>query len=172
MLDVYSMLRCSLRHPMPHGVLAACCVVIMACLLSQPTVCVDYVQGRARPSLAKLYNWRYKDLGDLPAVQQEPVFKKANAGFAFDYQFIGMLLFWSAILKVMTILSQVLQAVSVVQTVPGPFHVVCLQLSMSFVSFDAAELVCSQDKLSDGVADPCTLKAYFLACHQEQQVML
>ena len=25
-------------------------------------------QGRARPSIAMLYNWRYKELGDLPMV--------------------------------------------------------------------------------------------------------
>ncbi len=47
-------------------------------------------QGRARASLAKLYNWRYKALGDLPAVQALPAFRAANAGFAFDYQFIDV----------------------------------------------------------------------------------
>jgi len=45
-------------------------------------------QGRARPSIAKLYNWRYRSLGDLPAVQQLPAFSTANAGLAYDYQFI------------------------------------------------------------------------------------
>ena len=47
-------------------------------------------QGRARPSLAKLYNWRYRALGDLPNVITLPHFKAANAGFAFDYQFIDV----------------------------------------------------------------------------------
>ena len=47
------------------------------------------IQGRARPSLAKLYNWRYQALGDLPAVIQQERFRKANAGLAYDYQFIG-----------------------------------------------------------------------------------
>ncbi|BDA47113.1 probable NFX1-type zinc finger-containing protein 1 at C-terminar half [Coccomyxa sp. Obi] len=47
-------------------------------------------QGRARPSLAKLYNWRYKDLGDLPNVLSGPEFLRANAGFAYDYQFIDV----------------------------------------------------------------------------------
>lgn len=47
------------------------------------------VQGRARPSLAKLYNWRYQALGDLPSVTQQERFRKANAGLAYDYQFIG-----------------------------------------------------------------------------------
>lgn len=32
-------------------------------------------QGRARPSIAKLYNWRYRQLGDLPYVQQRPEFQ-------------------------------------------------------------------------------------------------
>ncbi|PKA60044.1 Regulator of nonsense transcripts 1 like [Apostasia shenzhenica] len=47
-------------------------------------------QGRARPSLAKLYNWRYRDLGDLPFVRGEPVFHKANAGFSYEYQLIDV----------------------------------------------------------------------------------
>ncbi|KAG2449906.1 hypothetical protein HYH02_000012 [Chlamydomonas schloesseri] len=48
------------------------------------------MQGRARASLAQLYNWRYKALGDLPAVQALPAFRAANAGFAFDYQFVDV----------------------------------------------------------------------------------
>ncbi|KAL6757285.1 hypothetical protein V8C86DRAFT_1695364 [Haematococcus lacustris] len=47
-------------------------------------------QGRARPSIARLYNWRYRSLGDLPAVSTEPNFLAANPGFAFDYQFINV----------------------------------------------------------------------------------
>lgn len=43
-------------------------------------------QGRARPSIAKLYNWRYRDLGDLPHVSDLEPYRKANAGFAFTYQ--------------------------------------------------------------------------------------
>ena len=54
-----------------------------------PGVC-HLSQGRARPSIAKLYSWRYQDLGDLPAVQQQPQFLRANPGFAFDYQFINV----------------------------------------------------------------------------------
>ncbi len=30
-------------------------------------------QGRARPTLAALYNWRYRQLGDLPNVVTDPV---------------------------------------------------------------------------------------------------
>ncbi|KAK7308329.1 hypothetical protein VNO77_41931 [Canavalia gladiata] len=47
-------------------------------------------QGRARPSIAKLYNWRYRDLGDLPYVKEEIMFKRANAGFAYDYQLVDV----------------------------------------------------------------------------------
>ncbi|OAY64326.1 Intron-binding protein aquarius [Ananas comosus] len=47
-------------------------------------------QGRARPSIAKLYNWRYRELGDLPYVLQEPIFHKANAGFSYEYQLIDV----------------------------------------------------------------------------------
>ena len=41
-------------------------------------------QGRARPSLAKLYNWRYRSLGDLPTVTARPDFVAANPGFALS----------------------------------------------------------------------------------------
>jgi intron-binding protein aquarius len=47
-------------------------------------------QGRARPSIAKLYNWRYQELGDLPYVREEPIFRKANAGFSYDYQLVDV----------------------------------------------------------------------------------
>lgn len=47
-------------------------------------------QGRARPSLARLYNWRYRALGDLPHVAALPAFAAANAGFAHDYQLVDV----------------------------------------------------------------------------------
>ncbi|KAK6115384.1 hypothetical protein DH2020_007653 [Rehmannia glutinosa] len=47
-------------------------------------------QGRARPSLARLYNWRYKDLGDLRSVLVNDVFHRANAGFSYDYQLVDV----------------------------------------------------------------------------------
>ncbi|XP_010261266.1 PREDICTED: intron-binding protein aquarius [Nelumbo nucifera] len=47
-------------------------------------------QGRARPSIAKLYNWRYRDLGDLPYVREQAFFHKANAGFSFEYQLVNV----------------------------------------------------------------------------------
>ena len=55
--------------------------------LGVPTITLDQ-QGRARPSIASLYQWRYPNLGNLPRVQSEPEFLRANAGFKFDYQFI------------------------------------------------------------------------------------
>ena len=57
--------------------------------LGVPTVMLDK-QGRARPSLADLYRWRYKKLGDLPIVESAPEFLSANAGFTFDYQIIDV----------------------------------------------------------------------------------
>ncbi|XP_058096767.1 uncharacterized protein LOC131242257 [Magnolia sinica] len=47
-------------------------------------------QGRARPNIAKLYNWRYRDLGDLPYVREEVIFHKANAGFCYEYQLVDV----------------------------------------------------------------------------------
>lgn len=47
-------------------------------------------QGRARPTLAKLYNWRYRALGDLPSVTTAEPFRLANAGFRYEYQFIDV----------------------------------------------------------------------------------
>ncbi|XP_039829042.1 RNA helicase aquarius-like isoform X2 [Panicum virgatum] len=47
-------------------------------------------QGRARPSIAKLYNWRYRELGDLPYVHEQAIFHKANAGFSFEYQLVDV----------------------------------------------------------------------------------
>ncbi|OVA07623.1 Intron-binding protein [Macleaya cordata] len=47
-------------------------------------------QGRARPNIAKLYNWRYRDLGDLPYLREQAIFHKANAGFSYDYQLVDV----------------------------------------------------------------------------------
>lgn len=47
-------------------------------------------QGRARPSIAKLYNWRYRDLGDLPYVKEDSIFHRANAGFSYEYQLVDV----------------------------------------------------------------------------------
>lgn len=55
--------------------------------LGVPTIKLDQ-QGRARPSIAELYSWRYQNLGNLPRVSTSPEFQTANAGFKYDYQFI------------------------------------------------------------------------------------
>jgi intron-binding protein aquarius len=47
-------------------------------------------QGRARSSIAKLYNWRYRALGDLPNVLTGHEYSCANPGLAFEYQFIDV----------------------------------------------------------------------------------
>ncbi|KAL4902838.1 hypothetical protein BDW74DRAFT_157713 [Aspergillus multicolor] len=57
--------------------------------LGVPAITLDQ-QGRARPSIAELFRWRYQNLGNLPAVEQAPEFKQANAGFQFEYQFINV----------------------------------------------------------------------------------
>ncbi|KAJ1733134.1 hypothetical protein LPJ61_001707 [Coemansia biformis] len=47
-------------------------------------------QARARPQIASLYRFRYRDLGDLlPAVEQGP-FAQPNPGFANEFQFIDV----------------------------------------------------------------------------------
>jgi intron-binding protein aquarius len=57
--------------------------------LGVPTVTLDQ-QGRCRPSIAKLYQWRYPTLGNLPHVQESREFLTSNAGFKYDYQFINV----------------------------------------------------------------------------------
>ncbi|EGX89160.1 DEAD helicases superfamily protein, putative [Cordyceps militaris CM01] len=57
--------------------------------LGVPTISLDQ-QGRARPSIARLYQWRYSKLDNLPKVSTNAEFKQANAGFKFDFQFINV----------------------------------------------------------------------------------
>ncbi|KAL7442324.1 hypothetical protein ACHAXM_008325 [Skeletonema potamos] len=47
-------------------------------------------QGRARADIAKLYSWRYDDLGDLDHVAEKEEFKKANTGFVHTFQLIDV----------------------------------------------------------------------------------
>ncbi|KAL3761010.1 hypothetical protein ACHAWU_004630, partial [Discostella pseudostelligera] len=47
-------------------------------------------QGRARQEIAKLYSWRYDDLGDLDHISEREVFKRANAGLAKTFQMINV----------------------------------------------------------------------------------
>lgn len=57
--------------------------------LGVPIINLDR-QGRARPSIAELYKWRYENLENLPNVVTEHEFLRANAGFRYDYQFINV----------------------------------------------------------------------------------
>ncbi|CAO2647974.1 Nn.00g088960.m01.CDS01 [Neocucurbitaria sp. VM-36] len=57
--------------------------------LGVPTIMLDQ-QGRARPSIAELYKWRYPKLENLPSVLSKPEFQIANSGFKHDYQFIDV----------------------------------------------------------------------------------
>ncbi|XP_024936105.1 RNA helicase aquarius isoform X2 [Cephus cinctus] len=57
--------------------------------LGVPTVDLDG-QGRARPSICNLYNWRYKKLGNLLHVERSPEYLVANAGFLYDFQLINV----------------------------------------------------------------------------------
>lgn len=57
--------------------------------LGVPTVELDR-QGRCRPSIADLFRWRYKALGDLPHIHDEFEYSRANAGLKYEYQFIDV----------------------------------------------------------------------------------
>lgn len=57
--------------------------------LGVPAIHLDQ-QGRARPSIARLYQWRYPRLGNLPHVTTDKEFLTANAGFKYDYQFVNV----------------------------------------------------------------------------------
>eukprot|EP00960_Hanusia_phi_P003429 101020-Hanusia_phi.AAC.1 len=47
-------------------------------------------QGRARPEIAKLYNWRFRLLGDMEHVSSRQEFRLANAGFAHQFQLVNV----------------------------------------------------------------------------------
>jgi intron-binding protein aquarius len=57
--------------------------------LGVPTITLDQ-QGRCRPSIAELFQWRYPSLTSLPKLRQQPEFARANAGFRYDFQFIDV----------------------------------------------------------------------------------
>jgi intron-binding protein aquarius len=56
--------------------------------LGVPHIQLD-AQGRARPEIATLYNWRYKQLGDLPNVSIGR-FSEPNPGFRHTFQFVNV----------------------------------------------------------------------------------
>ncbi|CAC5409596.1 AQR [Mytilus coruscus] len=57
--------------------------------LGVPSVELD-AQGRARGSIANLYNWRYKKLGNLPHVLVNQEYRLTNPGFVHDFQLIDV----------------------------------------------------------------------------------
>jgi intron-binding protein aquarius len=58
--------------------------------LGVPRVTLN-AQGRMRPALARLFNWRYAGLGDLlPALRARPAFACANAGMGLEAQLIDV----------------------------------------------------------------------------------
>lgn len=57
--------------------------------LGVPHIMLD-AQGRSRPSLAALYQWRYPHLTNLPFTATAPEFVQANAGLRWEYQFIDV----------------------------------------------------------------------------------
>ncbi|XP_069675214.1 RNA helicase aquarius [Periplaneta americana] len=57
--------------------------------LGVPTVDLDG-QGRARPSICNLYNWRYKKLGNLAHVENWSEYCVANPGFWYDFQLVNV----------------------------------------------------------------------------------
>ena len=61
--------------------------------LGVPAILLDQ-QGRARPDIAALYNWRYNNnnqiLANLPTVYNTRRFKLCNPGFLFTYQLINV----------------------------------------------------------------------------------
>merc|ERR1719249_150154 len=57
--------------------------------LGVPTIELD-AQGRARPSICSLYNWRYRVLGNLPHVLNTDVYVTANGGFSYDSQLVNV----------------------------------------------------------------------------------
>lgn len=59
--------------------------------LGVPTIDLDH-QGRARPSIADLYRWKYNNLQDLSRVldTKQGEFSRGNPGFALDFQAINV----------------------------------------------------------------------------------
>ena len=48
------------------------------------------LQGRTRPEIANLYNWRYESLGNLDSVLSTNIYINGNAGFVHTFQFIDV----------------------------------------------------------------------------------
>jgi intron-binding protein aquarius len=57
--------------------------------LGVPSIQLDR-QGRARPEIARLYSWRYENLGNLEIVETGAEYTRANPGFVNTYQLINV----------------------------------------------------------------------------------
>jgi len=57
--------------------------------LNVPSVQLN-AQGRSRPQIANLYNWRYNDLGNLENVLLRPEYQLSNAGFLHTFQLVNV----------------------------------------------------------------------------------
>lgn len=57
--------------------------------LGVPAITLD-AQGRCRPSLARLFQWRYPSLRNLSTTSSLPEFQHANAGLKYDFQFLNV----------------------------------------------------------------------------------
>ena len=56
--------------------------------LGVPSIQLD-AQGRARPTLARLYSWCYDELGDLPSTSRG-IYEIENPGFVHELQFVNV----------------------------------------------------------------------------------
>lgn len=70
-------------------------------------------QGRARPEIARLYSWRYNDLGDLDHVKTREVFKRANTGLARTFQLINVEEFEVSFISLLCSISLFIQSCAV-----------------------------------------------------------
>lgn len=57
--------------------------------LGVPAIQLD-AQGRCRPSICDLFRWKYPNLKDLSCIKNDLIMKKANPGFAFEFQVVDV----------------------------------------------------------------------------------
>nr|CDS32103.1 intron binding protein aquarius [Hymenolepis microstoma] len=57
--------------------------------LGVPTIQLD-AQGRTRPSIARLYSWRYERLADIEHVISRQEYNLCNPGFRYEYQIVNV----------------------------------------------------------------------------------
>lgn len=76
------------NHALAHHAMLDQSLFARLIRLGVPAIHLDK-QGRSRPKIAKLYNWRYNSLGDLDLVEHG-AYRLANPGFSFVYQFVDV----------------------------------------------------------------------------------